>query len=251
MKTIQHFFHTHLIAFSLAALGLLGIAGTAVASAPAAAAAPSASSCGTNLSCIKTAGDKLISDRLEALSKLHDTAADNKGITDPQRDIIYQDVTTNKNGLTALQQKLDAETDVKAARADIKNIFEQFRIFAVVLPRDYGESELFHEQNMVARMTAENGKLTDLINKAKAKGDDVTKLLALQADYNAKLADATTQDSNAQGLIPSLTPANYPGTDGTLKTYRADLKAAHDDIKDAASDLHQMLQILQQDLGSK
>ncbi len=251
MKTIKLFFSKHLISLSFATLGLLGVAGTAVANAPVAAAAPSASGCGSNLACVQKAGDKLISDRLEALSKLHDTAANHKGITDQQRDIIYQDVTTNKNGLTALNQKLDAETTVAAARADVKNIFVQFRIYAVVLPRDYGEIELFHQQNVVARMTAENEKLTDLIAKAKAKGDDVTQLLALQSDYNAKLADATTQDNNAQGLIPNLTPANYPGTDATLKTYHADLKAGYEDIKAAASDLHQMTTILKQDLGSK
>src|SRR5215469_11129461 len=47
--------------------------------------------------------------------------------------------------------------------ADVKNIYVQFRIFAVVLPRDYGELYLFHEQNVVARLTAGNAKITKLI----------------------------------------------------------------------------------------
>jgi hypothetical protein len=248
MTMIKLFLSKHMLSLSFAALGLLGLTGTAFAGASIAAAAPAAG-CGSDLACIKTAGDKLISDRLEALSKLNDTAANNKGITDPQKSVIEQDVTTNKNGLTALQKQLDAETTVTAARADVKNIFVQFRIYAVVLPRDYGEIELFHEQNITTRMKNQDDTLADLIAKAKAKGDDVTQLNSLKSDYDAKLADATTNENNAQGLIPSLVPANYPGTDATLKTYRGDLKTARQDLQAAESDFDQMRTILKQDLG--
>ena len=249
MTMIKRFLSKHLLACSFAALSLLGLTGTAFAAASIAAAAPAAG-CGSDLSCIQKAGDKLISDRLEALSKLNDTAANHKGITDQQKSVIEQDVTTNKNGLTALQKQLDAETTVAAARVDIHKIFADFRIYAVVLPRDYGEIELFHEQNITTRMKNADSTISDLIAKAQAKGDDVTQLNSLKSDYDAKLADATTNENNAQGLIPSLIPANYPGTDATLKTYRGDLKTARQDLQAAESDLDQMHTILKQDLGS-
>ncbi len=239
------FFTRHVLTFSLAGLGLLGLLGTGAASAPMAAAA---GGCGTNLECVKAFGDARISERLAALTRLNTAAANHKGLTDQQRDVIEQDVQTNKQGLTALQKKLDAETDVQAARQDVKNIYVQFRIYAVVLPRDYGELYLFHEQNVVARMKNANQKISNLIQKAKEKGKDVSQLLALQSDYNAKLDDATRHLNDAQGLIPQLTPANYPATTDTLKTYRADLKAAHEDIKGAAQDLHQIIQLLKQAL---
>jgi hypothetical protein len=249
MKTLKTFFSHHLIALFFALLGVASLAGTALA-APAASTPTPGAKC-TTVACVQQFGDARITERLEALDKLAGDAQGHKGITDSQRQTILSDEQTNKDGLNALKSKLDGETDIQAARADVKNIYVQFRIFAVVIPRDRGEIWLFHEQNVIARLTAGNDKITSAIQKAKAKGDDVTRLLALQADYNAKLADATTQTSNAQGLIPSLTPANYPGTDGTLKTYRGDLKAAHDDIRDAAKDLHQIVQILKQDLGGK
>ena len=247
MKTLKRFFSQQVMALALATVGALGLVGSAVAAAPVAAAAGKC----TTVSCVQMFGDQQISARLEALSKLNGDAQNHKGITDQQRGVIENDVSTNQNGLNALKTQLDGETDIKAALTDVKNIYVQFRIYAVVLPRDYGEIELFFEQNIATRLTDANGAITDLINQAKAKGDDVTQLLALQADYNAKLADATTNLNNAQGLIPSLTPANYPGTDATLKTYRTDLKNAHTDIVAAAKDLHQMLQILKQDLIGK
>jgi hypothetical protein len=249
MTMIKRFLSNHLIAISLAAFGLLGLTGTAFASASIAAAAPAAS-CGNDLGCVQKAGDALIVARLASLDKLNTTAAGHQGLTSDQKSTIAQDVTTNKNGLSALKTKLDAETTVDAARSDVKNIYVQYRIYAVVLPRDYGEIELFLEQNMTTRMKNADTTLSDLIAKAQAKGDDVTQLNSLKSDYDAKLADATTNENDAQGLIPSLVPANYPGTNTTVNTYRIDLKNARKDLTDASSDLNQMQTILKQDLGS-
>jgi hypothetical protein len=255
MKTLKTLVSQQLVALSFALLGVLSLAGTALA-APAAttptlaATTPTPGAHCTTVACVQQFGDAAIALRLAALDKLAGIAQNHKGITDDQRQTILIDLQTNKDGLNALKGKLDAETDIKAARDDVKAIYVQFRIFAVVIPRDAGEIWLFHEQNVIARLLAGNDKITDAIQKARNAGKDVTQLLALQADYNAKLADATAKTNDAQSLLPSLVPANYPSTDGTLKTYRSDLKGAHDDIVDASKDLHQIVQMLKQDLGS-
>src|SRR5581483_11415418 len=157
-------------------------------------------------------------------------AQNHKALTDAQRSTIINDANSNESGLKDLKTKLDGETDLKAAVADVKSIYTQFRIFAVVLPRDYGEIYLFHEQNVITRMTDAEPTIADLIQKDQDAGHDVSKLNSLYQDYKNKLADATSNTNKAQGLIPSLTPANYPGTDQTLKTYHADLKAARVDL---------------------
>ncbi len=210
---------------------------------PAASAGPC-----TTLACVQRFGDQRIEERLAALERLKTAVQNHKRLTDEQRSAIINDANDNENGLKALKQKLDAETEISAALADVRNIYVQFRIFAVVIPRDRGEIVLFHEQNVITRMTNANQRISNLIQKDKDAGHDVTRLEALQADYNAKLQDATNHTNHAQGLIPSLIPANYPGTNETLKTYRADLKAAHDDIKAAAADLRQIYEILEADL---
>jgi hypothetical protein len=247
MKILKTFLSRHLVALSFALLGVGGLAGTALA-AP--AASPTSSARCTTVDCVQQFGDARIAERLAALDRLANAAQNRKGLTDQQRQTILSDVQTNEGALKALKSTLDSETDLKAALADVRAIYVQFRIFAVVIPRDAGEILLFHEQNVIARLLAGNDKITDAIQQDKDAGKDVTHLLALQADYNAKLADATARTNDAQSLIPSLVPANYPGTDATLKTYRSDLKATHDDIVDAAKDLHQIVQTLQQDLGS-
>ena len=204
----------------------------------------------TTVDCVQKFGDQRIQERMVALEKLKTTAQNNKALTDAQRSTVINDANSNESGLKDLKTKLDGETDAKAALADVKNIYTQFRIFAVVLPRDYGEIVLFHEQNVITRMTDAEPTIEDLIQKDQAAGHDVSKLNTLYQDYKNKIASATDNTNKAQGLIPSLTPANYPGTDQTVKNYHADLKAARQDLKGAADDLHQMYQILKADLGS-
>jgi hypothetical protein len=80
-------------------------------------------------------------------------------------------------------------------------------------------------------------------------GKNIAQIKTLDQDYMNKLDDATTNTKNAQGLIPSLVPANFPGTNSTLKTYHDDLKSARLDLQGAAQDLHQMTQLLKADLG--
>lgn len=245
MKTIKRFCSQHLAALSLALVGAFGLLGVAASTAPVASAAGHC----TTVTCVQQFGNQRIQERLTALEKLKDTAQHHKGITDPQRDIITKDANGNENGLNALKKKLDAETDMKAALADVKNIYVQFRIFAVVLPRDYGEILLFHEQNVITRMADGEQTISDLIQKDQ-NGKNITQIKALDQDYTNKLQDATNNTNNAQGLIPSLTPASYPATNTTLKTYRGDLQNAHKDIEGAMDDLHQMLKLFKEDLGS-
>lgn len=245
MTTIRHFCSRHLAALSLALVGAFGLLGVGAAAAPVASAATSC----TTVSCVQQFGDQRIQERLAALEKLKDAAQNNKALTDEQRGIITKDANDNENGLKSLKQKLDGETDLKAALADVRNIYVQFRIYAIVLPRDYGEVLLFHEQNATTRMTDAQQTITDLIQKDQ-NGKNIAQIKTLDQDYTNKLQDAAKNTNAAQGLIPSLVPANYPGTDNTLKTYRGDLRAARQDIQGAANDLHQMIQLFKEDLGS-
>jgi hypothetical protein len=243
MKTFKHFCSQHLAALSLALVGALGLFGIAATAAPVADAA----SC-TTVSCVQQFGNQQISARLTALEKSKTDAKNNKALTEQQQGIIVNDANTNENGLNALKKQLDAETSIKPALADVKNIYVQFRIYAVVLPRDYGEIELFHEQNVSQRMTDAEVTINDLIQKDQ-NGKNIAQIKTLDQDYVNKLNDAATYMKDAQGLIPSLVPANYPGTDATLNTYHQDLKTARLDLQGAAKDLHQMTQLLKADLG--
>lgn len=199
------------------------------------------SSCGKDPKCVIAWGDARIADRIAKLTTLNDRVNANTHLTADQKSALTGDAQTNITNLQTLKTKLDAETDVTAARADVKSIFTQFRIYAVVLPRDDREAVLDHLTNLQAKFVANEPKIQQAIQAAANKGVNVSQEQEQYTDLVAKVNAAATQDSAAQALVASLTPANYPGTAATLAQMKGNLKAAHDDLVAAHTDLKQII----------
>jgi hypothetical protein len=218
------------------------LASLGAGAAPASAASPS--SCGSNLQCVISFGDARIDERLAALNVLIGRVNAHPYLTASQKSALVSDANTNISGLNTLKSKLDAETSVSAARADVQSIYTQFRIFAVVLPRDYAEIWLDHEMNAHDALVGVEPTLQSLITDASNQGLNVTQEQQQYQDMGNKLADSATQDSNASALIPSLIPSNYPGTAQTFQQMRSDLKQGHSDILGAFEDAKNIVQEL-------
>ena len=209
------------------------------------AAATHTTGCGNNLSCVQTVGKQLIDVRVTALNTLIAKVQANTYLTDPQKNTIQTDAKANIPLLQALETQLMSETTVASARTDVHNIYTNFRIYAIVLPRDYHEIWLDHLSNLHDQFVSGEPTINQVIQTAAAKGINVTQEQAQYSDLIAKVTDAGTQVTNAQNLIATLVPANYPGTNQTLATMRGDMKQANGDLVAAAKDLHQIREELE------
>ena len=247
----------HLFTLGMAASIAFGGVGAATAlAAPASPSSPSSSTIAavtkcarTDVKCVIAFGDQRIDERTAALTKLNDKANFQVAaghITSSQASAIQADVTSNQSGLATLKSKLDAETDADAARQDVRNIYTQFRIYAVVLPRDYHEIVLDIMTNVQAKLAGLEPKLQQAI--ASAPAGEQQQLNTLYSDYTAKVSAASTQITNANGLVSYFTPDNFNNNQATYHTnwlnFRSDILAGRADLRQAASDLHQMAKIL-------
>jgi hypothetical protein len=203
----------------------------------------------TDTQCFITTGNQLIALRQTALTTLSGkvTARENQHlISSDQSNVLQSDISTNQSGLAALKSKLDAETNPQAARQDVANIYFQFRIFAVVLPRDYRRLYLDVAVNVDSKLRSLGPGVQQAISKAPAS--EQAQLNTLFSDYKNQLATAESQFDLAQAAFPALTPANFNYNRSTYKTTLSNLDAAehtiHTALKQAGSDLHQIAQIL-------
>ena len=203
----------------------------------------------TDTQCIISAGDQFIVLRQTALTTLNGkvTARENQHlITSDQANVLQSDISTNQSGLAALKSKLNAETDPKVARQDVVNIFFQFRIFAVVLPRDYRRLYLDIAVNVDIKLRSLGPKVQEAISNAPA--GEQAQLNTLFNDYKNQLSTAESQFDLAQAAFPALTPANFNYNRSTYQTTLNNLDTAehtiHTALKQAGSDLHQIAQIL-------
>ena len=197
----------------------------------------------TDTACVIAAGNLLIAGRLTALAKLGDSVSSEhnlKHITDDEANALLADVSTNETNLNTLKSKLDTETSAVAARLDVRNIFFEFRIYAVVLPRDYRQLHVDIERTVHDKLKDLEPQLQQAINNASSS--EQAQLNALFSDYKQQVAAAEPQIDTATATLPTLTPASY---NLNSSTYKANLKtvsdaeqAAHSDLQKAASDLH-------------
>jgi hypothetical protein len=244
-KTLWHLLQRLSIISALSALAL----GILVPTAALASSTSSQKCAAGDVACVIAAGDQDIAVRQTALTTLSGkitTQLNKKTITSDQANTLQADVTTNENGLAALKTRLDAETDVKAARQDVQNIFLEFRIFAVVLPRDYHQLHLDIETNIMIKLKNLEPTLQQAINGA--PGANQAQLNTLFSDYKAQVAAAETQIDTAQVDIPALTPANFNTNRATYETTLSNLsaaeKAANQGLHLASKDLDQITKLL-------
>ena len=234
-------------------IGLLAVLATMtlLATAPVAMAAPSqVQKCAnTDVKCVITFGDNVIVERQTALDKLSDkvTAQQQQHhISDNQAEALLADIKSNRDALTDMKTKLDAATTAQIARQDIKNVYEQLRIFAVVLPRDARQLHFDLEITLFDKLKDLQPHIQQVVNND--KDDKKARLTDLLTDYNAALADAEVQVNAVQADLPMFTVANFNANHASFAANLASLSSAesklHTDLHKAASDLHQVAQLI-------
>ncbi len=203
----------------------------------------------TDTQCFIAAGDHFIAQRQAALTTLSGkiTARQNENlITSDQANALQSDVGTNQSSLASLKSKLDAEKNARAARQDVQNIFLQFRIFAVVLPRDYRRLYLDMAINVDIKLRNLAPKVQQAINNAPPS--EKAQLNTLFNDYKNQLTTAESQFDSAQADFPALTPANYNYNRttyvATLTKLDNALHLIHTALNQARNDIHQIAKIL-------
>lgn len=219
--------------------------------------APRNETCATT-ACVIAFGDHAIQLRLNSLATLSTkiTNQQNLGhITSAQAGTLQSDVSTNQSGLNALKAKLDAETVIANARQDVRAIYAQFRIYIVVLPRDYNEVWLDILQNVQAKILAAEPQVQNAINSAAGLTDkdndgDIAEANAKFTDLQNQVTNAGNQLSAATSLEGSLTAANFDASPTAYKTnwdsFRDDIHVSHQDVQAAAADLHKIAAILKE-----
>lgn len=214
------------------------------------AAAPTSLCSVTDTQCVITFGNARIAERQSALAQLnsHVTAAYTAGhITSADNTALVGDISANQSGLTTLKGQLDSATDAKAARADVKLIYTQFRIYAVALPRDYHELWLDMVIHVDARLKGAEPVIQDAINGAPSGVQ--AQASSLFADYKSQVSTAEAQTQAAQGIIPQLTPAAFnagaTAYQSQFGSFKTDIQTAHAATKQAISDLHQIVRLLE------
>lgn len=248
MKYLLTHLLRHVRRFTLPVLVGLLVSGFALPATTQAASVYSAA-CGNNLSCVINFGNQQIQARLNALNTLNGRINywQGKGaLTDTQVSTLQADVSNNENGLSALQKQLDAETNIQNARQDVRNLYYQFRIYAVVLPRDYRTIHTDIAGNIAMKLQAMESDLQNDINAAPA--GEQQQLMSYYNNFVQEVSDAASDVQTAQNELPMLTPTSFNNNAASYKTTLASVTSAdqnaHKELHQAGYDLNQIEKVL-------
>ena len=200
-----------------------------------------------HLAILKTKGTAEINRRIISLqSSLTDLSATTK-LSAADKATLTTQVQTEITGLQALATKLNADTTLAAAHTDVTSIFNDFRVYALMLPkvRLVAVADQFATVGANFNILANN--LQTKLGIAKAQGKDTTAAEASLADLELKLDDAHSKYTGLADKVIALAPSDYNGNHTVLSSERDSLVLARADFKAARADVDTIVK----DIGGK
>lgn len=192
---------------------------------------------------LKERANKEITRRIESLNKLLTRINEFKikKLSDVQKTSLTTQVQTEIAKLTALQAKIEADTDLATLKIDIQSIVTEYRIFALFIPKIQILGAADRLLTTADEMSSHAAMLETKINAKQTEGQNVTELQTLLVDMKAKIADAQTQGQGAIDLVLPLTPEGFPGNKTQLQSAREMIGVGIKDLNTARQDARKII----------
>jgi len=187
------------------------------------------------LTTVKTRADAMIAQRLTSLQNLLTRVNNDTRLTSDEKTNLTNDINTTISNLQALKTKIDADTDLTTAIADTKSIVTDYRIYLIYEPKTRLLLTVDNLTLVNQNLTSLSTSLGNLLNNLKSQGQDVSTAQTALDDMNAKIADATTQLTNAKSLLDSITVSQ--AGQQPFVTVKQDLAQVRQDYAAIRSDL--------------
>ena len=183
------------------------------------------------LSVIIQKGDKEITRRLTSLNAVAGKISSASKLSSADKATLSDEVSTEISGLTTLKANLDDATDTATAKTDAESIFNDYRVYALILPKINLVKTADDQQVTETKLTSLATKLKTSL-AAKPNAGLQTKL----DDMNSQIAASQGISSSIESAVVSLQPSDYNSDHTILSGDRDKLKTAQADNKVAIAD---------------
>jgi hypothetical protein len=193
---------------------------------------------------LKAVGLCEIDRRLETVANLQSVVDNSAVLTDAHEAALDEILSSTGAGLRALRAEIEADTTVDELKDDIKSIFEDYRVYALVTRQVWLVKADDTVDVTADRFDTAAQRLEAAIDAAEAAGKDVgdaREHLAAMVRHVAAARDAVEGDAAA---VLDLTPSDWNAGDA-----QPVLRAARQSVADARGHLRSALQEARQVLA--
>ncbi len=197
---------------------------------------------------IQDRGDRAAANRITALNALSTRIQGMKLLTDSEKAALTAEIQASIASMNNIQARVASATSTAAARAELKAIAPDYRIYSLVMPQASLLSAIERIHNLIGSLQTMQGKIQARLSGNATLSSDAS-ISASLSDMTAKLSDATSLTAAAQAEIVGLKPDQGNATvrvsnTAALKDARAKVKAAHDDLKAARKDAGDIVKVI-------
>jgi hypothetical protein len=178
--------------------------------------------------------------RLPALAAVRTALSGNEHVTDDHQAALETDIDQTAARLRDLATLIQADTDLAALKGHCRSIFEDNRVFALVLPRVRLVVGSDVATDAGAKLRDVAAKLADAIANAEAAGQDVRQAKLDLDMMKAHIASGVASAGSVPGAILGLTPADWNANHEVLSPAHQSLRSARADLKVARDLAHKI-----------
>lgn|GEM_PF-1517003 len=149
--------------------------------------------------------DTMITNRITTLNTLNTRLQNDSKLSSSEKSSLSADIQADITGLTTLKAKIDADTDLTTARADIKQIVTSYYVYALFEPKIRLLITLNNLQTATANVQALVPQIQNLINTLQSHGKDVSALQSLLTDVSGQLQTITATLNSDLTTIQAVT----------------------------------------------
>ncbi len=194
---------------------------------------------------LKDRAEQAIQKRLDTIDRVTEALQDAGHLTDDHERILIGELGSSADGLSALGREIEAAGTIAELRELIPLIFEDFRIYAVVVPKAHLVAVADTVVAVVDRVGLVAGWLQDAIDRLNSAGFDTSEAEEALAEMVESLGQADSLAGPVPDSVLPLLPADWPDpAQGILEGAHADLRSAREHVASAVRSAHEVGRIL-------
>ena len=187
------------------------------------------------LQMLKEYAIKLIDVRLQDLTKAQEILGNTLRLSEENRDEIVTNMQTSYDGLVALKASIESATDLASLKDLIRNIFYDYRVYIVELPKDRGLRAVGWAEYVLSENEAKViTRIEIAIEEYKNAGKDTTVVEGLVDNLQAKFQEIQGYLDSAKSNFRAMEPAeDTTESEAYLEAGKQDLQKAKQEVQEA------------------
>lgn len=189
---------------------------------------------------VKARALEAIEKRLVTLAELEERINQSETVQPNHAAKLMQDVRFSVKGLEDLAAEIRAATDLDTLRVLVPGIFEDYRVYAVIVPKAHLTLAADAAHAASKRLSELAGAIDDILERLAEAGFDVRPAEEL-LDEMIRLIDAGAEGAaSVPDAVLDLGPEDYPGSTEVLRSAHADLQDAGAGLRSAGKTAHEI-----------